>query len=590
VHGLIALWSVTYLTSVVRVRRRQAKDATSEWGRYARHPGARGRAIVWLLMEQAVLLLASELLRFQRSHFRTVAGRRFTTGLLQLGPLYIKLGQIVSCRKNLLGPEWISAMERLQDQVPAKTGDDALQLAYSTMVLDGEMENAIHGGGGTGSYVRDNNNDDNMDPTTNLEQRKVKFDSIFRDFDSTPLAAASLGQVHRATLRFNGDVVAVKVQRPLLRQIYNQDFKLLLTIAKVMDRLPNANKNVGGVASSWTKIFQDAEAILYREIDYRDEATNAIRFCNDFGLTKGGKPTTSTARARNQEPLPSAADWLRTPYVYEDLCTERLLVMEYVPSIKITNTAKLQAAGVTELDKIELADSLARAYLRQFCCNLFFSTDPHAGNLGVELIPIASSSSSTGSSTTPNFKPRLVMYDFGQAASLTQDQADGILDIIDAIIDTNVDRSIQAFLKMGVLTENADLDKVRQKVGENYRTGKIKANQKTLQRRGYKSSSSSSFSNNALQARNTTTTTTIQVQNTTVSELEVMSFFTLPAEYAFVARAISQMDGVGKGLDPEFDFISSAAPYIVEIKGATKYLQDEFNKFWKKVQQQFLGG
>jgi hypothetical protein len=172
---------------------------------------------------------------------------------------------------------------------------------------------------------------------------------------------------------------------------------------------------------------------------------------------------------------------------------------------------------------------------------------------------------------------------------LNQGQADGILDIIEAIIDVDVDRSIDAFLKMEVLvsTVPADLDKVRNKVAENYRTGKVKANRKKLRRRGYKfkdddkndnGSNSSSLNNRA----------TANVTASTKSEdLEVMSFFSLPAEYAFVARAITQMDGVGKGLDPDFDFISNSAPYIVEIEGADKYLKEEVIKyvisFQKKV-------
>jgi predicted unusual protein kinase regulating ubiquinone biosynthesis (AarF/ABC1/UbiB family) len=171
------------------------------------------------------------------------------------------------------------------------------------------------------------------------------------------------------------------------------------------------------------------------------------------------------------------------------------------------------------------------------------------GNLGVEVMD--------------NGKPRLVMYDFGQAATLTPKQSDGILDIIEAIIDMDVDRSIDAFQKMGVLVDGADLKKVRAKVAENYRTGKVKANRKTLRRNGYELKEETSAA--SLEAD----------EEGKGKDSEIMSFFTLPAEYAFVARALSQMDGVGKLLDPEFDFISNGAQYIVEIKGAKEYLKDE---------------
>ena len=144
----------------------------------------------------------------------------------------------------------------------------------------------------------------------------------------------------------------------------------------------------------------------------------------------------------------------------------------------------------------------------------------------------------------------------------------------------NVDRSIEAFQKMGVLVDGADLNKVREKVAENYRTGKDKANRRALRRKGYQ------FQDEDEQKEETTNTTAIATNSTKeskVKDAEVMSFFSLPAEYAFVARAISQMDGVGKGLDPEFDFISNSAPYIVEIKGADKYLKEEIVKIFKVV-------
>lgn len=372
VRALLSMVVISATVSNIRMKKRQAKNATIEWARYAKNPSARGmyvqfihsnvrnsldfistlfpslsgRAILWLLTQQAVFIVLSKIIWFRRSTIRKFAGEQFTQSLLKLGPLYIKMGQIMSCRKNLLGSEWIEAMAILQDEVPSQTGDEAMELAYST-----------------------------------LEGGKAEFESLFSEFDSTPLAAASLGQVHRAKLRKLGDVVAVKVQRPFLRQIYDQDLQFLEKIAKFMDNIPGSAKNVGGVSSSWTKIFSDAEVILYREIDYRAEAENAIRFSEDFGLTLGGKAIASPTTSKDGKNLPSAADWIRTPYVFEEVSNERLLVMEFIPSMKITNITKLDTAGVTASDRIDLADALARAYLRQLCCNLFFSTDPHAGEI-----------------------------------------------------------------------------------------------------------------------------------------------------------------------------------------------------------------
>lgn len=531
-HVVIAalLW-FTLLSTVelVSVKRRQAADATSEWSRYAQRPGARGRAAVALLLQILPLYLASKLPFLRKTHRHSLlqtSGRAFADGLLKLGPLYIKLGQIVSCRDKLLPEEWKVALERLQDQVPSRSGQDALDLAYAAW-----------------------------------PSGKHNFHSVFSDFETTPLAAASLGQVHRATLASTGAQVAIKLQRPHLRQIYDQDLALMTKIAAFADRFGGSAAELGGISQSWVEIFRDAEAILYREIDYRDEARHILRFCNDFGLALGGKAADNvTAVSRDGVPLPSAAPWLRTPVVYESLSSEKVLVMEYVPSIKITNREGLDGEGLDADDREYLADMLARSYLRQFCCNLFFSTDPHPGNLGVEILQ--------ANAPLPKDRVRLVYYDFGQAATLNKNQADGILTIIEAIVDSDVDRSMEAFQQMGVLKEDADLAKVRAKIADNYKTGKVKANRKRLKKKGYVFRDSHQKAN----ASNTTS----------ASDAEIVQFFTLPAEYAFVGRALSQMDGVGKFLDPDFDFVSSAAPWIYEIKGATKYLKEEALKWWNK--------
>lgn len=531
------------------VKRRQAADATSEWGRYSKNPGARGRALMALLFGKVLplfiltkvpLLLGAQ----RRDRLLELSGKVLTDGLLQVGPLYVKIGQIISSRDDIVPAQWVKQLERLQDQVPAKSGQAAYDLAYKAWPVG-----------------------------------RQSFQDTFRSFDPTPLAAASLGQVHLGTLRSSNDTVAIKLQRPYLREIYDQDFVLLTNIAAAVDRFGGTASQVGGVQQSWKEIFEDAEEILYREIDYRDEADNGVRFCRDFGLAAGGKAAKggSAAVARNNDTLPSAASWIRAPIVYDELSSEKVLVMEFVPSIKVTKLDKLKQAGLNMRDREYLADCLGRAYLRQFCCNLFFSTDPHAGNLGVEVLDM--------NATVPEKRVRLVFYDFGQAAELNRNQADGILDVIEAIVDSDVEKSVKSFEKMGVLKEDADLDKVRAKVSDNFKTGKVKANRKRLSQRGYKFAPPQEVPSNKT---NSTATTAATSRDKPPQDSEVMQFFSLPAEYAFVARALSQMDGVGKVLDPEFDFISAAAPWIVEIKGATQYLRDEAIKWLNQARYKLM--
>jgi predicted unusual protein kinase regulating ubiquinone biosynthesis (AarF/ABC1/UbiB family) len=365
----------------LRRRRRQAIDPTSEWARYAEYPVLRGLALCSVAVQVSVLAFLGK----QRRLFPTLqarAGRCLVDGLLKVGPLYIKLGQIISSQSQLTPQEWAPALEKLQDQVPAQSGAQAAALAYA----------AWPGG-------------------------QASFDETFESVDWTPLAAASLGQVHKATLRQNRPkpapalapappqattttmgststeqpeqppepavVVALKLQRPHLREIYDQDFAFLTSIAQTVDRwLEKSAGSIGGVHQNWSEIFRDAEAILYREIDYVAEAENGRRFNRQFGIGQGGSSPSSsaatdecTALARNGKPLSSAASWLRAPHVYKELSSEKVLVMEYVPSIKVTKNDALREAGVTARDKEYLAECLGRSYLRQLCCHKFCKFD-----------------------------------------------------------------------------------------------------------------------------------------------------------------------------------------------------------------------
>ena len=178
----------------------------------------------------------------------------------------------------------------------------------------------------------------------------------------------------------------------------------------------------------------------------------------------------------------------------------------------------------------------------------------------------------------------MVFYDFGQACSLSSDQSGGILDVIESIVDSDAKKSVAAFSRMGVLKDDADLEMVQAKCQQNYDEGKLKVKKRKSRKSSRYNTKEKALAKEsdkaeldaridlAGQAKNTTDT------SEGVNDLEVMASFTLQSEYAFVARALSQMDGVGKSLDPEFDFISAAAPYLVEVKGTGKYLTDEIKK------------
>uniref|UniRef100_A0A0D6QWG2 ABC1 atypical kinase-like domain-containing protein n=1 Tax=Araucaria cunninghamii TaxID=56994 RepID=A0A0D6QWG2_ARACU len=159
--------------------------------------------------------------------------------ILQLGPTYIKIGQVSSTRSDLFPKEFVEELAKLQDRVPA----------LSSVKAKGLMEKEL------GAPV-------NM---------------IFREFEDQPISAASLGQVHRAVLQ-NGELVVVKVQRPGLKKLFDIDFENLKLIAEFFQN----SESFGGPTRDWIGVYEECRTILYREIDYINEGRNADRFRRDF--------------------------------------------------------------------------------------------------------------------------------------------------------------------------------------------------------------------------------------------------------------------------------------------------------------------
>lgn len=443
--------------------RRKSEASTRDWEYFAERPMRRGvsltRALCGVIVGRARAEWVEPRSQEKAESIRAYAATKLTDRIIGLGPTYVKLGQIASCRRELEGTAWAKALARLQDDVPP----------FDTRVAQAVVEEEMGG--------------------------------EFLEFGE-PIAAASLGQVHRATLK-DGRQVAVKVQRPGLRQIYDRDARTLRKVAKICDRF----------VESASEICDDSVEILYREIDYLKEAENARRFAEDL------------------KPYP----WVKTPEVYN--ATEKVLVMEYVPGISLKNLGALEAQG---FDKRGLAEKLARIYLLQFCKFGFFNTDPHAGNL-------AADDKVKGG--------RLIVYDFGQATALSDEQSRGILGVIEAIIDMNAAACVDAFDEMGVLKPDFDKSKIVDVVANNFRTGKVKT-----RARSFKTDDAN---------LNTTTNAT---------QADIMAYFQLPATYAFVARALSQLTGVAVALDPDFDFIAASAPLLYDVKGLGAYLRDELAK------------
>jgi predicted unusual protein kinase regulating ubiquinone biosynthesis (AarF/ABC1/UbiB family) len=216
------------------------------------------------------------------SEERSQLGREIRETLLDLGPAFVKGGQLLSTRLDILAKEYIAELSLLQDNVPPFSGDLAVK------VVEAELGKPIN--------------------------------ELFAKFSEEPVAAASLGQVHYAE-GFNGEKYAVKVQRQGLFEQFKYDLENMRYFAKLTDLLDKAEK---GVQSDWLGIYDEYVRILYEEIDYTIEASHMERFYKDF----------------------EGNAWVKVPKVYKNLSSSGVLTMEYVPGIKINDRKAVEKAGI----------------------------------------------------------------------------------------------------------------------------------------------------------------------------------------------------------------------------------------------------
>jgi len=370
--------------------------------------------------------------------------------LLQLGPTFIKVGQLFSTRADLFPAEYVEELSKLQDRVPAFGYDQVEAIVRQDL----------------GKPVQE----------------------LFQSFDPIPLAAASLGQVHKAQLR-SGEEVVVKVQRPGLKKLFQIDLAILKGIARYFQNHPR-----WGPGRDWLGIYEECCRILYEEIDYLNEGRNADRFRRNF----------------------RHADWVRVPKVFWRYCSPRTIVLEYVPGIKISHYEALEAAG---LDRSTLAELGARAYLEQILEGGFFHADPHPGNLAV---------SPDGS---------LIFYDFGMMGQINANVRTGLMETFFGIAQKNGERVMNSLIALGALQPTGDTGPVRRSI------------QYMLD----------NFMDKPFETQSVTAI------SDDLYEIAYGQPFRFPATFTFVMRAFSTLEGVGKGLDPEFNFMEVAKPYAMQL-------------------------
>jgi len=284
--------------------------------------------------------------------------------LLKLGPTFIKTGQSLATRADLLPVEYIQELGKLQDEVPP------FPTEQSRAIIEHEL--------------------------------RAKIEDIFEDFEDKPIAAASLGQVHRARLK-TGQVVAVKVQRPGIHDQIGFDIDVLRRIARRLEKYPNLVRGV-----DWQGTLDAFHTTINEEMDYEQETNNAEAFRKNFSKWKE----------------------VYVPQIYPVFSTGKLIVMEFIDGYKVTDTAQLTAAGQ---DPHEVVKLLARTYLKQLLEDGFFHADPHPGNLRVMA------------------DGRLAFFDFGMVGRLDMKLQSNLINAFFHVVERDVHGLVDDMVRLGFI-------------------------------------------------------------------------------------------------------------------------------------------
>lgn len=316
--------------------------------------------------------------------------REFRGFAVEMGGVMIKAGQFASTRADILPEEVIAELASLQDEVPT---------------IDYRRIRDV--------MVRE------------LGELSERYQSI----DPNPIAAASLGQVHRATL-LDGTPAVIKVQRPGIRGLIYTDLAALFIVARVAMRFRFINRRADLVDLS-----EEFGRVLLEEVSYRKEADNAARFGEMFADDPG----------------------VHVPKVYREHSTDFILTLEDVTTIKINDHAAMQAAGINPK---EVAKRLMDTYMQQIFVDRFFHADPHPGNLFVRPLPVDDDSVYV---TNGGGRPfQLIFIDFGMTGTLTREIVEGLIDTLTALITRDSAKLVRSYQTLGFLLPSADLQRIEE--------------------------------------------------------------------------------------------------------------------------------
>ncbi|NJP06045.1 MAG: AarF/ABC1/UbiB kinase family protein [Chloroflexaceae bacterium] len=415
--------------------------------------------------------------------------RKFRQLAIEMGGIQIKLGQFLSSRADIVPDEIRHELAGLQDEVPA--------------VPVGPIIERI------------------------IEEMGAPPEDIFLDFDRTPVAAASLGQVHFARLQ-NGREVAVKVQRPNIDKIVQVDLSALSWVVRLIKDYEPIRRRADLKA-----LFDEFSKVLNRELDYIQEARNAELFRANFANVVG----------------------IYVPEPVIEMTTPHVMVMERINGIKISDFDALDAAGV---NRHELAERLNQTYLKQFFVDGFFHADPHPGNLFIRIEPPRPLSAYTngnivdpsqrlnafggletysdGTSATQGTPFTLIFIDFGMVGHLPPQTMDNIRDAVVGLATNDAERIVDALERARVILPGSDRNPI------------IKGVQVMLRY---------SYNRTVRELNNMD----VEAIFDETQDLVYNMPFQLPQDLLYLGRAVSMVSGMATALEPDINLFESLRPF-----------------------------
>lgn len=397
-----------------------------------------------------ILKFASSLqyLRVIQNADMQTLGRFTRNNLTNLGTTFIKIGQLLSTRGDVFGEDFTKELEGLQDKIPPFDWD-----VY----------------------------------------REALPKSI-QEFETEPLASASIGQVHKAVLK-NGETVVIKLKRPYIEDEIETDFEMLLGFLGILRRFFDQRE-----LYELETIFNQYKILLNEEVNFEREVQNMQKFKSIFTDTS----------------------WLKIPQAYQEFSTNDIIVMEYVPAVKIDDIVRIDAL---KFNKSKIAEKLVQCYIEQITEHGIIHIDPHPGNVGI----------------TTNGK--IVFYDYGMVTEINSNLRANFKNLLLAVSEKDADTIAKIMVDSDIVTVD-DENMV------------------------YLKTFVLSFINYI---------ETVDVQNFQKGFVDKISSNDLPflvnSNFLLILRGITILEGICKKLDPKFNYKKVIDPYIMEFPIDIEYYE-----------------